>query len=322
MTTQEFSNEFDVLYNNIMSNQAPGLNEYEKSVFLTKAQDELIKNYFNPKSNPKQDGFDDTIKRQSDFSSLIFSKKLSPVTVSSYPKIHPGSSVFRLDSEILLVINESIKLSSGELLSVIPVTYTELSNLLLKPYKYPPKSQVWRYLSNIPSEGTSGSSIEYDDYITVSTLTKGLPADSSTIKEGVVANTEIILYDLQNNIIGKKREYISSINKENNTYVHQIQTAKRKSAFKTGELISEVVTAYSTTSCDYIIRYIKRPRPIILTNLEDNYSGLSIMGYTDVVECELDASLHLEILQRAVELAKAAYIGDLNSTVELGQRSE
>ena len=48
MTTQEFSNEFDVLYNNIMSNQAPGLDEYEKSVFLTKAQLEILKNYFNP----------------------------------------------------------------------------------------------------------------------------------------------------------------------------------------------------------------------------------------------------------------------------------
>ena len=35
MTITEFSNQFDVLYNNITSNQAPGLNEYEKSVFLT-----------------------------------------------------------------------------------------------------------------------------------------------------------------------------------------------------------------------------------------------------------------------------------------------
>lgn len=45
----EFSNEFDVLYNNIMSNAAPGLNEYEKSVFLTKGQEEIVKNYFNLK---------------------------------------------------------------------------------------------------------------------------------------------------------------------------------------------------------------------------------------------------------------------------------
>ena len=71
MKTQEFSNEFDVLYNNIMSNAAPGLNEYEKSVFLTKAQEEIIYNYFNPKGNKYGEGFDDSIKRQMDFSELI-----------------------------------------------------------------------------------------------------------------------------------------------------------------------------------------------------------------------------------------------------------
>ena len=37
MTVEEMDNMFDVLYNNITSNQAPGLNAYEKSVFLTKA---------------------------------------------------------------------------------------------------------------------------------------------------------------------------------------------------------------------------------------------------------------------------------------------
>lgn len=51
MTLQEFDNEFDVLYNNITSNQAPGLDAYEKSVFLTKAQDEILKAYFNPRTN-------------------------------------------------------------------------------------------------------------------------------------------------------------------------------------------------------------------------------------------------------------------------------
>ena len=33
MPNQEYSNEFDVLYNNIMSNQSPGLDAYDKSVF-------------------------------------------------------------------------------------------------------------------------------------------------------------------------------------------------------------------------------------------------------------------------------------------------
>ncbi|MCI5629004.1 MAG: hypothetical protein MR840_02665 [Solobacterium sp.] len=59
MTTQEFNTEFDVLYNNIASNGAPGINEYEKSVFLTKAQNELIKAYFLKVSNKLQSGYDD-----------------------------------------------------------------------------------------------------------------------------------------------------------------------------------------------------------------------------------------------------------------------
>lgn len=37
MTNKEMSDQFDLLYNNITSNQAPGLNEFDKSVFLTKA---------------------------------------------------------------------------------------------------------------------------------------------------------------------------------------------------------------------------------------------------------------------------------------------
>ena len=41
-TSEEWSIEFDLLYNNISSNQAPGLTEYEKSVFLTQAQEALI----------------------------------------------------------------------------------------------------------------------------------------------------------------------------------------------------------------------------------------------------------------------------------------
>ena len=71
MTTNEFEWEFDVLYNNIASNAAPGINSYEKSVLLTKAQDELIKNYFNPQGNKYKEGFDGSAKRQIDFSGLI-----------------------------------------------------------------------------------------------------------------------------------------------------------------------------------------------------------------------------------------------------------
>lgn len=47
MTTEEFDREFDLLYNNIMSNTAPSIDWYEKSVFLTKAQEEVVAALYN-----------------------------------------------------------------------------------------------------------------------------------------------------------------------------------------------------------------------------------------------------------------------------------
>ena len=85
--------------------------------------------------------------------------------------------------------------------------------------------------------------------------------------------------------------------------------------------IAELIVVGGELS-EYKIRYIKRPRPIILTNLDETYSNVSIDGETSISECELDPILHPEILQRAVELAKSAYTGDLKSSVELGQRTE
>lgn len=51
MTTQEFSIEFDILYNNLASNTAPPLNEYEKSVFLTKAQSDIVIELYSGRNN-------------------------------------------------------------------------------------------------------------------------------------------------------------------------------------------------------------------------------------------------------------------------------
>ena len=89
----------------------------------------------------------------------------------------------------------------------------------------------------------------------------------------------------------------------------------------TGKTV-EVITNLGDNISLYTIRYVKRPRPIILVNLADTYSNVSINGISTISECELDPILHPEILQRAVELAKAAYTGDIKSSVELGQRSE
>ena len=66
MTTKEFSNQFDIYYNGIATNSAPPIDLYEKSVYLTDAQLEIVNNYFNPMGNKYQRGFEQSSKRRND----------------------------------------------------------------------------------------------------------------------------------------------------------------------------------------------------------------------------------------------------------------
>ena len=91
--------------------------------------------------------------------------------------------------------------------------------------------------------------------------------------------------------------------------------------------INLIVKKFDITSnrnrLEYVIRYVKRPRPIILADFSDSFGeDISIHGENTVSECELDPSIHEEILQRAVELAKIAWAGEPATTVQAGQRSE
>ena len=79
----------------------------------------------------------------------------------------------------------------------------------------------------------------------------------------------------------------------------------------------------------YKLRYVRRPNPIIVANLSSSVGdNVTVGGLVGPSECELDPVIHEEILQRAVELAKAAYAADQNGQVQLqnqmtvGQRSE
>lgn len=242
MTNLEFSNEFDVLYNNITSNQAPGLDEYEKSVFLTKAQDEIVKAYFNPKTNKVQEGFDGNEKRQIDFSMIMRSAtfKDAPNFKEAFFDNRDNTKAVELNKDILMFINEYVIVTRGEQnvrLTVIPINYNEYNRLMSKPYKRPLKFNAWRLLDNSDTKNRA-----------------------------------------------------------------------------------ELIVGPNDTITQYTIRYVKRPNPIVLSDLEE---GLSLGDNVSTeTPCELDPILHPEILQRAVELAKAAYTGDLTSQVALGQTSQ
>lgn len=93
MTNQEFSDNFSTMLNSYASKPEFGeqaalsdlvLDEYEKSVYLTMAEDIITKSYFDRTLNQQAQGFDDTARRQIDFSSLISIIDLYPINGSTF----------------------------------------------------------------------------------------------------------------------------------------------------------------------------------------------------------------------------------------------
>ena len=244
MTLQEFNTNFDLLYNNIASNQAPGLDEYEKSVFLTNAQLELVKNYFNPKGNKYQEGFDQSPKRQLDFSTIT-DLKVYNITdaLSNVTKFNDDSIVFPYDDNFLFIIQELATVTdsvtgTNKNVNIRGITNVEYMMAMNKPYKYPFKHEGWRIIHN------------------------------------------------------------------------------------TGDRKLELLLSYGDRFKSYKIRYIKRPTPIILTDL--SLLGLKIDGISTPTDCILDEAMHAEIVQRAVELAKMSYDSQnvQENIIQAGARTE
>lgn len=166
MLAEEFSQEFDILYNNISSNQSPGLTEYEKSVFLTKAQDEIIKNYFTgkPNGNKYQEGIEDSAKRYSDFSCLITVASV-PIDDDATDTIDSRGQIVKLPDNLMISLNEKFEIitqvgSQDKVIDsyqVIPITLGEYQRLMSKPSGDPLKRQVWKLMGN---SATGNGSVE------------------------------------------------------------------------------------------------------------------------------------------------------------------
>ena len=84
MTNQEFSNEFDILIQSYSSQPTFGITdnlaftEYEKSVFLTRAQEELVIALYSG-DNTNDISFEKTEEVRRYLSSLVKTKKLTQV---------------------------------------------------------------------------------------------------------------------------------------------------------------------------------------------------------------------------------------------------
>ena len=306
-TVKEWSDAFDVLFNEVMSNASAALDEYDKSIILTKAQEEIVKNYFNPKGNKYQEGYDGSAKRQSDFATLM--KVATLAVASDYGKFDNRSDAYKFPDDFFIAVNEQYQVTGGTPsktypYTIIPLSYTDYNRVMQKPYKYPPKSQVWRLITGEVISG--GVTVGYWH------------------KSG------------QSNVVGPYTDAEAATLPNSGTTYTSIADAEADGWGYTSTTIGggnipvvEIIGRYNPSGTgEYKLRYVRRPKPIILVDLTTIDNNLSINGEVNATPCELPEHIHEEILQRAVELAKAAYATDQNGTVQLnnqvqvGQRSE
>lgn len=300
MTIQEFSNTFDTLLNSYNTTAQFGeqaskreivLDEYEKSVLLTQAQDIIVKSYFDGSLNQQGQGFDDSTRRQMDFSSLIKIATLEPLTGDA-----------QIFDERGIVYQLPRKIVDGEEIEGT----TDVLFILNEKLSQKTDNAVWK------REGYESIEGDYTDAV-ASTLIR-----SVTISGG---STCVSIEDAEN--VGwkwypaKYKEYVIvpiSYKEYDREMSKPYAQPLKKQAWRlfqnqaTGfDINSELIPRFNVNVQDngtfvYKIRYVKRPQPIVL---EDLPNDLEIDGVTKESACELNPIIHTDILNKAVELAVA-----------------
>lgn len=147
MNLQEFSNQFDILYNNISSNMAPGLDEYDKSVFLTRAQEALVMEYY---SGDGKDGvsFEDTEEARRYLTSLVKTLQLTIPATATVPPIQPlthNSKFYEIPDYVWYTIYEEVILADSErnslpysdmtVADIVPISHDAFRRIKKNPFR-------------------------------------------------------------------------------------------------------------------------------------------------------------------------------------------
>lgn len=150
MTTEEFSNEFDVLILHMVGTPID-FDEYEKSVFLTKAQEELVKAHYTGSVGILGDSFETTEEARRQLSSLVKTDKLDPIGQADRIGVSEDSYFFQLPKEVWYITYESANVAfdsnchpKGKEMTVTPVSQDQYHKIKNNPFRGANNRQVIR----------------------------------------------------------------------------------------------------------------------------------------------------------------------------------
>lgn len=140
MTASEFKEEFNLRYNNSLGN-APGLDTYEISTYLTIAQEQLVKRSYDADKDPTA-SFELKEKSRRILNELVKDKKITS-QVSSTRGLVDESKFFEISNDLMYIVLETATIM-GRVVKVIPVTHDEFMISYNNPFRKPNKRKAWR----------------------------------------------------------------------------------------------------------------------------------------------------------------------------------
>jgi hypothetical protein len=149
MTTEEFSSAFDTLLSSYSNKPGFGdasspadivLDEYEKSLFLTEAQDQIIVELYSGR-NEKGASFEKTEELRANLRNLIKTETILP-DMDSHGGLSKHSKFFTLPPDVLFITYEAASIGDdnagckdGSTIAVIPVTQDEFHRVMQNPFR-------------------------------------------------------------------------------------------------------------------------------------------------------------------------------------------
>ena len=137
MTSNEFRLEFDTIFDNITNGAAPGLDDYDRSYFLSKAQDELVKSIYD-------DSFEKNEKSRRRLDTLVSFYTTSTEVVTT-DVMNSESQVFEIPADVQYIVAENA-VTDGEVdIDVKPKTHDEFRVILRNPFQKPSVNNIEKF---------------------------------------------------------------------------------------------------------------------------------------------------------------------------------